>query len=98
MQDHRLPAVESGLSALVQLAEAGGGSFLSRRMTQQAWPTMVQLLRHGPRRAPAQDLGNKQQQRNSLLLSGQVEGDSVEEHAPAAVERARLAVMTTVNR
>lgn len=94
-QDSRLPVVERALVALADLAEAAGGGFLARRMTQEAWPVLTQLLRHGPRRA-AQSRDSAVGQHRQALLADGVEG--AQPHAPATVDRARLAAMRAVSR
>ena len=99
-QDWRLPVVERGLRGLAELAEAGGGSFLARRMTQEAWPALAQLLRRGPRRRPSDDddAATHQQGGRLTLTGGEDDGQASQAHAPATVDRARAATMQAITR
>ena len=98
-QDWRVPVVERALKALAELTEAGGGSFLARRMAQEAWPALSRLLRCGPRLKPSEDNGVDRQQGSARqMLTGDESGAITQEaaHAPAAVDRVRVAVMRCI--
>ena len=86
MQDSRIAVVERGLTSLAQLTETGGGDFLKRRMQQEAWPILSQLLKHGL--APA----------SHPWQAGYLATQGSEAQAPAVLARVRLATVTALDR
>lgn len=104
LQDWRLPLVEHALQALAELSEAGGGSFLARRMRLEAWPALTQLLRYGPRPRPADSAtANAFGSARQTLTMGdesrsEAEGREAQGSARAVINRARTAVARAVAR
>ncbi|CAD7698395.1 unnamed protein product [Ostreobium quekettii] len=47
LKDTRGPAAERALDLLAHVIEAGGGSFMDRRLTDDAWPILQRLLERG---------------------------------------------------
>lgn len=78
--------MERALESLGHLTEVGGGDFLKRRMKKEGWPVLAQLLKRGVQRETGLA-------RQSQRLIG-----SSEKQAPAILARARLAVVSAIDR
>lgn len=47
VQDSRVALVQAALTFLAVLCHLGGAQFMLRRFQSEAWPIMLQLMKHG---------------------------------------------------
>eukprot|EP00884_Botryococcus_braunii_P020253 jgi/Botrbrau1/6911/Bobra.67_3s0029.1 len=52
LKDSRPPVVEQALGMLASLTVSGGGTFMTNRVSKEAWPLMLDLLANGPAHKP----------------------------------------------
>lgn len=90
-EDSRTPLVERCLLLLAELTRVSGGLFLSRRYQEEAWPVLVQRMRHG---APTISQGLRRQQ--YLEVGSPIEADRQLALPSSAVARTRVAVLESL--
>jgi hypothetical protein len=52
VQDTRVAVAERALDLLAVMVEVGGGQFMSRRVSKEAWPVLARMLASGPTHKP----------------------------------------------